>query len=329
MSKLPWIEKYRPQSFSNVISHTSTINILKNFIKNKQVPHMIFHGPPGTGKTSIMMSFAKELYGEDMELYVLIINASEERGIDVTRNKISSFVKNKSLNMSENTDHTMFKLIILDEADAMTPDAQSSLRRIIEQYTDSTRFCFICNYIKNINIALQSRCVVFQFPSLLDSEILVKIKEIVKKENINITKQGITQIIKRANGDMRKILNILQTVWMIYPDKEIDADTINRYTRSPLQKDINDIIDHLLTKTYEETYKFITDLKITYGYSFDHIITDLAMYLFSILDGTTNHNKLDKEQTIKICSLLSDIQYNSTTVEDETAVLALIGIFKI
>ena len=167
--KLPWIEKYRPNKLNDIISQKEIVHSLRIYFKNVSFPNLLFYGMSGCGKTSTIMACAKELYKDKYPYMVLELNASDDRGIDIVRNKITQFVLSKSL-VSMNA----IKLVILDEADAMTIDAQVILRKIIEVYIANARFCLICNNIQNITPALQSRCVKFRFSPLEKNDILSK-----------------------------------------------------------------------------------------------------------------------------------------------------------
>merc|ERR1712096_489776 len=149
---LPWVEKYRPSSLEEVVSQDNIVQTLERLVASEKLPHLLFYGPPGTGKTSTILAIAKKMYGQNLSQMVLQLNASDDRGIDVVRNQIKEF---SSTRMVFSSAH---KLIILDEADAMTSDAQMALRRVIEKYTKNVRFCIICNYVSKIIPALQSRC---------------------------------------------------------------------------------------------------------------------------------------------------------------------------
>lgn len=319
MNTIPWIEKYRPDTLDDVICHDNVIRTLKTFIVDKTLPHLLLHGPPGTGKTSTILSCARELYGNLFDLMVIEINASEERGIEVVRTRINQFVNTKNICCSSSD---MFKLVILDEADAMTADAQAILRKTIEKNIKNVRFCLVCNYIKKINIALQSRCVIFRFSSLDDESIRNKLSSIIKIENINITQKGITAIINRSYGDMRKALNILQAV-SILPKKIIEKD-VNRCVCYPSNDDSLKIFNSLINDNFKKSQEIINELVAENGYSLGDIITEI-------------HNKLLSEiiknkhvtQYALILKLLKDIEYNLSVCTDETLqTSAFIGVFK-
>jgi replication factor C subunit 3/5 len=207
-SLLPWSEKYRPDSVKSILYHDKIKISIENYISNNKLPHLLFYGPPGTGKTSTIITYAKHYYNEDFENMTLILNASEERGIETVRNRIKQFVISDGLKQNKNS--PPFKLIILDEIDAMTDDAQAILRKVIEKYVCNARFCFICNYLKKINPAIQSRCVIFRFNPIPHANLYDYVIKICENEKILITKRAIDLIIKRSSGDMRKLLNILQ-----------------------------------------------------------------------------------------------------------------------
>jgi replication factor C subunit 3/5 len=328
---LPWIVKYRPKSLDEVVSHDKLIKVLRNFVKHEQLPHLLFYGQPGTGKTTVITALANELYGENYQLMVLEINASEERGIEVVRDKITRFVSTKTLLMGGDT--TMHKLVIMDEADAMTKDAQASLRRIIEKFSKNARFCFICNYLKTISDALQSRCVCFRFSPLQKDFIRIKIDEVVKAENIQITDSAINTVIKRAQGDMRKVLNTLQAVHM--RREPIDSDTVNNCLGYPAEKDIAKIMTTLIKDTYTVAYRTIFDLKQQEGYYINDIINELYEYLMTCVHGIhgnskgKTHTQLTTKIIMTLIAFLAEIQHNTTVCTiDDVQLNALVGGFK-
>lgn len=325
---LPWIEKYRPSSLDGIISHSTIIETLNNFIKNNELPHLLFHGPPGTGKTSVVIAVAKALYKDKFNVMTMEINASEERGIEVVRNRIIQFANSKSMLFDDKADN-MFKLIILDEADAMTPDAQASLRRVIEKYTKNVRFCLICNYIKKIDIAIQSRCTCFRFAPLKNNYIKQKLNDIVELENIKCTEDGIDTIIKRSKGDMRKVLNILQSVSMAY--ENINEKNVDKCLGYPSKSDISNILYNLLNKNFCESYNLLKNYKDNQGFSLTDIIIEVHEYLINMLI----HNKKDpliklsEKQISEIIKYLGKIEYDVASSTDETIQFAaFVGVFK-
>jgi len=201
---LPWVEKYRPATLEDVISHKEIVTTIDKLINANKLPHLLFYGPPGTGKTSTILACARKMYGKNFRSMVLELNASDDRGIDVVRQQIKDFASTRKIFS------TGVKLVILDEADAMTNPAQAALRRVIEKYTTNTRFCLICNYINKIIPALQSRCTRFRFGPLKNDMVMPRLEHVIKQEGIEVTQDGIKALLAISNGDMRKILNILQ-----------------------------------------------------------------------------------------------------------------------
>ena len=176
-NNLPWVEKYRPKSLEDLISHKDIISTIQRFINEDKLPHLLFYGPPGTGKTSTILAVAKQLYApQEFHSMVLELNASDDRGIGIVREQILGFSSTRTIFKSK------FKLVILDEADAMTKDAQNALRRIMEKYTENTRFCLICNYLTGIIDAIQSRCTRFRFGPLDMNQMKCRLGDVIQAE---------------------------------------------------------------------------------------------------------------------------------------------------
>jgi replication factor C subunit 3/5 len=329
---LPWIEKYRPKNLDEIISHDKIISVLKNFIRTKSLPHLLFHGPSGTGKTSTIMACARELYGKKYNLMILELNASDDRGIEVVRSRIKKFVMTRGIFFNfENPGKKMFKLVILDEIDAMTDDAQAILRQIMEKYTDNARFCLIGNYLNKINPALRSRCTSFRFSPLQSREILKNIGHIIKKETIQISDSALKLILKRSNGDMRKILNILQTTNMSY--NKINKNIINKCIGFPTLDQINIIHDILLTHDYNKAFQKINSIIRTFGLSLNDIITithEIIINNLLKINNNLSFNTLNEKQLIGVLSKLKDVEHNQLTLSSNNIQLCVfIGVFKL
>jgi replication factor C small subunit len=210
-SNLMWVEKYRPEKLDEVIDQKEIIRGLKNLIKNpEEIPHLLFAGPAGVGKTTTALCVAKGLLGEEWQRDTLELNASDERGIKMVRERVKEFAAVMKLTTNNKEDNRPFRIIILDEADEMTQEAQTALRRIIEDSSRTTRFIFICNYLTQIIEPIQSRCVVFRFTRLTNEDIVGHLKVICQIEGVKYDDKALTQIYAATSGDLRHSINILQ-----------------------------------------------------------------------------------------------------------------------
>ncbi|MBV9178300.1 MAG: replication factor C small subunit [Nitrososphaeraceae archaeon] len=210
LSNLMWVEKYRPIKLEQVINQKEIVNGLKNLIKNPyEIPHLLFAGPAGVGKTTTALCIARELLGEDWQRNTLELNASDERGIKMVRERVKEFASVMKL-ATDTNDNVSFRIIILDEADEMTSEAQTALRRIIEDSSKTTRFIIICNYLSQIIEPIQSRCVVFRFMRLAKEDVIGYLKMICEKEGVKYEEKALSQIYAATSGDLRHSINILQ-----------------------------------------------------------------------------------------------------------------------
>ena len=238
-NNIPWIEKYRPSKLENIKSQDFIKTSLQKLVEQNTIPHLLFFGSSGTGKTSSILACIKELEAKGYIVSKLELNTSDQRGIKTVRKKIKEFATTQSFFKNG------LKIIILDEADYMTNIAQCALRQIIEKYSKNVRFCIICNYINKIIPAIQSRCMKFRFSLLGDNEMRDKIEYIVEQENIKISKKAITTIISLSGGDMRKSINILQTIPIFCKNKIIDDHDIRICLGYPTENIITNIYDTL------------------------------------------------------------------------------------
>ena len=211
VSNLMWVEKYRPAELDQVIDQKEIIRGLENLIKNpEEIPHLLFAGPAGVGKTTTALCVAKGLLGEEWQRDTLELNASDERGIKMVRERVKEFAAVMKLTTGDKEDNRPFRIIILDEADEMTSEAQTALRRIIEDSSRTTRFIIICNYLSQIIEPIQSRCVVFRFTRLTNEDIVSHLKTICQKEGVKYDDKALTQIYEATSGDLRHSINMLQ-----------------------------------------------------------------------------------------------------------------------
>jgi len=314
---LPWVEKYRPKKLNQIISHNNILNSLNKIIKNGSLPHLLFHGTPGTGKTSTILSVAKKLYGSDCSFMVLELNASDDRGISSVRQEIKGFAE--SINMFRSG----IKLIILDEADSMTYDAQFALRRIIEEHSETVRFCLICNYINKIILAIRSRCMIFRFSPIPMNESLKILKNICEKEDIKHNIKTLKSIIKICRGDLRGTINLLQSINLQY--NSLDNISGYKITGIPDPKDMKKILLKLLDEKKDFNYclKIINKLIEKNGYSIDSIISELH---YSIID---NMDKIPSDKLGKFLIELAKIEYQlCSSTFDDIYIGAIVGVFK-
>eukprot|EP01134_Creolimax_fragrantissima_P002002 CFRG2002T1 len=272
--QLPWVEKYRPSCMDDLVSHGDIISTIQTFIKEDRVPHLLFYGPPGTGKTSTILACAQQIYGKNYKNMILELNASDDRGIDVVRECIKSFASTRTIFSSG------YKLIILDEADAMTNVAQAALRRVIEKYTRNVRFCLICNYVSKIIPAVQSRCTSFRFAPLGVNQMQDRLAHVVSKENVNVTDDGNTALLNLANGDMRKVLNVLQAASMAHD--VVDEAAVYLTTGQPLPTDIANIMNWLLNDEYRPAFRQIKDLKDLKALALADIIREVQKFTIEL-----------------------------------------------
>jgi len=272
---LPWVEKYRPNALDELISHEDIIATIRNFIQQEKLPHLLFYGPPGTGKTSTILACAKEIYSpKQFNSMVLELNASDDRGIGIVRGQIMNFASTRTIF------NTGYKLVILDEADAMTNDAQNALRRIIEKFTENVRFCLIGNYLSKIIPALQSRCTRFRFGPLQAEQILPRLEHVCKEENVKVTEDGKEALMTLSQGDMRKVINILQSCSMAFPI--VNEDNVYTCVGHPLKVDITNIVNWALNEEFKVAYNKIQDLKTLKGLSLQDILTEIHVYVHKL-----------------------------------------------
>jgi replication factor C subunit 3/5 len=281
-STLPWIEKYRPDQIEDIISHKDILNTLSTLMEKNNFPHIILYGPPGTGKTTTILACAKHMFGPSFANMVLELNGSDDRGINVVREQIKDFSQSDLFsNEIFNINKKNHKLVILDEADSMTYDAQFALRRVIETYTSTTRFCLICNYSTKIIPSLQSRCITFRFSPIPVSDHIAHIKKIVELESMNLDDPVIHEIIRLSDGDMRKSINVLQSLFMTCGQKHIDMNSLYKNIGYPLPKEKQEIINKILSLELADSFEFVKKIELDKSLSLNDILNDLVTHIIT------------------------------------------------
>jgi len=267
-----WAEKYRPKSLNKIINQKEIVDRLKSFVKAKNIPHCIFAGPPGTGKTTAALCLAKDLYGKGYREHLMELNASDERGIKIVRETVKTFARTRSIG------EIPFKILILDEADNMTSDAQQALRRTMERFTETCRFIMIANYSGKIIEPLQSRCAPFRFSYMSQEDQDRYLHHLIEEENVKILDEGYDAIFEVSGGDLRKATNTLQAAASM--GKVIDAETVYSVIGRANPADINEMIKTAMKGDFLGARKKLRDMILKYGVAGSDIIKQIHTAIF-------------------------------------------------
>ncbi len=302
-----WIEKYRPVRLDQVAGQEETIERLKSYVATKNLPHLLFSGPPGVGKTASAVSIAREMFGEDLwRENFTELNASDERGIDVVRTKIKNFAKTAPMGGSG------FKIIFLDEADALTSDAQSALRRTMERFSNNCRFILSCNYSSKIIEPLQSRCAVFRFRRLSEEAIRKRLEYIAKDQGLSITEDGYEALVYVAQGDMRKAVNSLQAAAFVEPGKSISRETIYRTTATANPEDIKNLIETALRGNFRAARKELNRFLYEEGLSGEDIIGQIYRAISEMDNRMILDLGLSEKRIVELVDIIGEIDFRLT-----------------
>ena len=261
-----WTEKYRPQVLDDMVNQTDIVSRLKNFVKERNLPHLLFVGPAGIGKTTSILAMARDLYGPGYKNYILELNASDERGIDVIRDKVKNFARTAAI-----AGDVPFKILIMDEADSLTTAAQHALRRTMEIYTGTCRFCLIGNYSENIIDPIQSRCSIFRFRPLSEADTKEWISTIASKEDVQLLEKGLEAIYEASKGDLRKSINLLQAAAAVQGSTVDDIAVYSILGRVSPRK-VRDMIDLSLKGEFVEAREVLRSLLVDEGLAAKDII---------------------------------------------------------
>ncbi|MFC6786959.1 replication factor C small subunit [Halobaculum halobium] len=272
-----WIEKYRPQTLEDVYGHEQIVSRLQSYIRQDDLPHLLFAGPAGVGKTTSAVAIAKSIYGDDWRTNFLELNASDQRGIDVVRDRIKNFAR------SSFGGHD-YRIIFLDEADSLTDDAQSALRRTMEQFSDNTRFILSCNYSSKIIDPIQSRCAVFRFSPLADEAVEAQVRDIAAEQDIEITDDGLDALVYAANGDMRRAINSLQAA--ATTGEIVDEQAVYEITATARPEEIEAMVEDALAGDFSKSRSTLDTLLTETGMAGGDIIDQLhrSVWEFGLSD---------------------------------------------
>jgi DNA polymerase III, gamma/tau subunits len=269
-----WTEKYRPKTLNEVVGQKHVTERLKAYVSSGNMPHLLLTGPAGTGKTTCSLAMAKEMFGEEWKGNFIELNASDERGIDVVRGKIKEFARTAPLGKAE------FKIIFMDEADALTSDAQAALRRTMEKYSKICRFILSCNYSSKIIDPIQSRCAVFRFSPLTVEDVSEYLNMIIKNENVKIENDALEGLVHVARGDLRRAVNSLQVAASL--DKPITLDVIYQTTGQAKPEEVKKMLETALNGNFVLAREMLDNIMINYGLSGQDIIRQIHSLFFDL-----------------------------------------------
>ena len=269
-----WVEKYRPKTLGEVVGQDDIVERLQSYAKAANLPHLLFAGPAGTGKTTCAIALARDMYGAEWKQNYYELNSSDERGIDVVRSKIKEIARIAPFG------GTSFKIIFLDEADNLTADAQAALRRTMETYSKTSRFILSANYSSRLIEPIQSRTAVFRFRPLRPEAIREYLGRVAKAEKLKITDDGMDALIYIAEGDMRRAVNSLQVAAAL--GSTIDADVLYKVASTIKPEEVKQLIEKALTGDFLRAREVLDRLLIEYGVSGEDVLRQLHRSVFDM-----------------------------------------------
>lgn len=298
MSSGMWTEKYRPQSLDEIVNQTEIVSRFRTFVDEKNLPHLLLVGPAGVGKTTSILALAKDLYGPGYRNFILELNASDERGIGVIREKVKNFARTAAI-----ASPVSFKILIMDEADHLTSDAQHALRRTMEIYTKTCRFCLLGNYSENIIDPIQSRCSIFRFSPLEELELKGYIGKIAENEKLDIIEEGLDAIYQASKGDVRKAINLLQAAAANH--KLIDDVAIYNLLGNVRPEKIKEMLSVAIEGRFLESRELLRELLVDRGLAPEDIIRNIYRELM-------RHSTLSEQTKVKLSDILGEVDYRLT-----------------
>lgn len=299
-----WVEKYRPRKLNEIVGQREIVERLKSYVEAKNMPNMLFAGPPGVGKTTAALALAYEFFGEASKANFLELNASDERGIDVVRGRIKEFARSVALGGG-------FKIIFLDEADALTKDAQNAMRRTMEKYSRIARFILSCNYSSKIIEPIQSRTALFRFRALSSDDIKARLKFIAEKEGLKVSEDAFDLIIDASEGDMRRAINMLQSSAALSQD--ITREVVAGATSVVLPEKIAELIELAISGKFTPARKLLRELMISYSISGEDLIMQIYKEIMRM--------DMKEETRVKLADIIGE--YNFRLVEGSNEIIQM------
>ncbi|VVB80401.1 Replication factor C small subunit [uncultured archaeon] len=296
-----WTEKYRPKKFEDVVGQEEILKRVKSLVNSINIPHLLFAGPAGTGKSTLALIIVRQLFGESWRENYLELNASDERGIDVVRQKVKDFARTKAIG------NVPFKVIFLDEADALTREAQQALRRTMENYTSTCRFILSCNYSSKILDPIQSRCVVFRFQLLDKKDIKRRIEYIAQNEGLTITPDAFDAVYEASEGDCRRVINFLQATASISPN--ITPDLVNTIVSKAKPADIKVVLDYALSGDFQGSREKLLSIMLKDSVSGQDIIKSIQKEVWNL--------PIDNELKVKLTEKTGEAEFRMVEGSDE------------
>jgi len=296
-----WTERYRPKKFEEVVGQEEIIKRVKSLTNAMNIPHLLFAGPAGTGKSTLALVVVRELFGEAWRENFLELNASDERGIDVVRQKVKDFARTKALG------DVPFKVIFLDEADALTKEAQQALRRTMENFTSTCRFILSCNYSSRIIDPIQSRCVVFRFKLLEKKDIKKIVERIISGEGLSITEEAFGALYDSSEGDCRRVINFMQATASISPN--ITVDLIDTIIAKAKPADIKVVLDYALSGDFHNSREKLLDIMLKESISGQDVIKAIQKEIWNL--------QIENELKVKLTEKTGEVEFRMVEGSDE------------
>ncbi len=295
-SEAVWVEKYRPATLSEMLGQEAIVPLLRAYAEKRSMPHLLFAGPPGTGKTTAALALARDLYGPEWRQNFLEENASDARGIDTVRTTIKEYARTAPLG------GVGFKILFLDEADNMTAEAQAALRRMMERYSGSCRFILSCNYSSRIIEPIQSRCAVFRFRAYPTAAVRAQLERVAKGEGKKVSGEAMETILSASGGDMRRAINLLQLA-ATHADT-VTAETVKEYATVPLRREVEGMLGAALSGSFFEARDRLYHLFSDRGTSGEEILRAIHSYLPDIPE-----NVLPVREKVRLLEFLGEVDF--------------------